>query len=37
MTIEQAISKRLMTETAKIKFNLAYYLYLVEYAKLNKN
>ena len=37
MKPEQAISEKLILHTVPIKHNLAYHIYLMEYAQLNKN
>ena len=37
MTRQQVISRTLILKTVPIKFDMAYYIYLIEYARLNKN
>ncbi len=37
MKPEQAISKALINKTVPIELDLAYFVYLMEYANLNKN
>ncbi len=37
MKLEQAISEKLILHTVPIELSLAYIIYLMEYARLNKN